>query len=199
VPEPILVITGPSGAGKTTVGRLVATAFDPSVHIRVDDFLTPFFVNGWIDPRRPESTQQSHVLGGATAAAALALAAGGYTTVFDGHLFPEGLAGLAQMCESHRVPLHYAVLRPDLATCVSRASQRATSPDFQPQAVFADFDISRSEDLQSFAQFHARFADLGEHEGKVIDASAAPERVAQAVLAAFDSGELRVVAPLDQP
>src|SRR3954468_9137489 len=47
---PIVVITGPSGAGKTTGGGLVAKAFDPSIHIRVDDFLTPFVVNGWIDP-----------------------------------------------------------------------------------------------------------------------------------------------------
>ena len=97
------------------------------------------------------------------------------------------------MCDARRVALHYAVLRPDLATCIARAAQRADSPDFTPQAVFADFDLSRSDDLRSFAVLHARFANLGEHEQKVIDASSPPEHVAEAVLAAFDSGALRVV------
>jgi len=107
---PIVVVSGPSGAGKTTVARLVAAAFELSVHIRTDDF-TPFVVNGRVDPWLPASAHQSDVLGGAVAAAGMQFAEGGYTVVLDGHWFTEGLDGLAQMGTRRGVPVHYAVLR----------------------------------------------------------------------------------------
>jgi type II secretory pathway predicted ATPase ExeA len=75
---PIAVITGPSGAGKTTVGRLIAASFELSVHIRMDD-CTPFVVNGWVEPWLPEAAHQNHVLGSAVGAGAMQFAAGGYT------------------------------------------------------------------------------------------------------------------------
>jgi predicted kinase len=176
---PILVVSGPSGAGKTTVGRLVAAAFDVSAHIQTDDFM-PFVVNGWVEPWLPDSTHQNHVLGGAVAAAALEFAAGGYTVVLDGPIFPEGLVGLAPWSARRAVPLHYVILRPDLATCLSRVEQRRPGdPD----------------DVDSFAQLHDRFADLGDFEGHVVEATGTPEEVAAAVLAAFSSGRLKAVTP----
>lgn len=159
---PILVVTGPSGAGKTTVGRLVAAAFDLSAHIQADAFM-PFVENGWVEPWLPESAHQNHVLGGAVAAAAMEFAEGGYAVVLDGHWFPEGLDGLAQWCTRRNVALHYAVLRPDLTTCLARVTQRRPGDPDDPEAA---------------ARLHARFADLGDHEANVIDVSGAPEDVA---------------------
>jgi predicted kinase len=170
---PIVVVTGPSGAGKTTVGRLVATAFDPSVHIQMDDF-TPFVVNGWVEPSSPEAAHQNHVLGGAVAVAAMNFAYGGYTVVLDGHVFPEGLDRLAQECSRRGLPLHYAVLRTDLATCVGRVTQRHPG----------------DADPESLARQHSRFFDLGDHEAKVIDASGTPEAVAAALLSALAARRL---------
>ncbi len=175
-PAPILIVTGPSGAGKTTVGRLLAAAFDPSAHIQADTFL-PFIVNRWVDPLVPESAHQNHVLGGAIAAAALEFADGGYTVVLDGHMFPDGLDGLTRWSARRAVPLHYAVLRPDLATCLTRVAQRRPGdPD----------------DLETFARMHALFDDLGDREAHVVEAIGTPAEVAAAALAAFASGELRV-------
>jgi predicted kinase len=178
-PAPILIVSGPSGAGKTTVGRLLAATFDLSVHIRVDDFM-PFVVNGWVEPWLADSAHQNRVLGGAVAAAALQFAEGGYTVVLDGHIFPDGLDGLTVWSDRRSVPLHYAVLRPDLATCLTRVRQRRPGdPD----------------DLESFARLHARFADLGDREANVVHSTGTPEEVAAAVLADFTSGRLRVVMP----
>jgi predicted kinase len=182
-PAPILIVTGPSGVGKSTVSRLVATAFDPSAHVRMDDF-TPFVVNGWVEPWLPESAHQNEVLGGAVALAAMQFAEGGYAVVIDGHLFPEGLKRLAQACVRRGVPLHYAVLRADLATCLARATDRGTG---------------ERPDLALFADLHARFADLCEHEANVVDSTGTPDEVAASVLAAFRSGRLvEVVRPLSR-
>ena len=178
-PAPILVVSGPSGAGKTTVGRLVAAAFDPSVHIRIDDFMR-FVVNGLVDPWVPDSAHQNHVLGGAVTAAALQFAEGGYTIVLDGHMFPDGLKGLKHWSERRGVPLHYAVLRPDLATCLTRVEQQRPG---------------EPENLESFARLHARFTDLGDREANVFEATEKPEEVAAVVLGAFSSGRLRVFVP----
>jgi hypothetical protein len=183
VAAPILVISGPSGAGKTTIGRFLADAFEPSAHIRVDDFM-PFIVNGWIDPSLPDAEHQNHVMGGAVAAAAMQFAIGGYTVVFDGTLFPDGLEGMAQMCRRAAVQVHYAVLRPDLATCRARAAQRGTAPYVGPAS-----DRYRSDPV-SFDRLHDRFANLGVYESNVFDAMANPEHVAEAVLFAFRHGGL---------
>ena len=175
---PILVVTGSSGAGKTTVSRLVAATFDPSAHIRIDAFM-PFVVNGWIEPWLPESARQNHILGGAVAAAAMQFAEGGYTVVLDGHVFPDALTELAGACLRRGIPLHYAVLRCDLATCVTRARQR-DGVDHDPEP---------------FAHQHARFTNLGEHEAHVVDASGAAEDVVAAVRSAFMEERLVVGSP----
>jgi predicted kinase len=178
-PAPILVVTGPSGAGKTTVGRLVAATFDLSAHIQTDHFMS-FLASGWVEPHLADAAHQNHVLGGAVAAAALQFATGGYAVVLDGHIFPEGLDGLAHHSARRGVTLHYAVLRPDLATCLTRVQQRRPGDP---------------EDRASFTRLHARFADLGDHEANVIDATGPPDDVAARVLAAFSTRHLEVTKP----
>ncbi len=173
-----MLITGPPGAGKTTVGSLVAAAFDPSVHIRIDDFL-PIVVNGWVDPWLPGAAHQNHVLGGAAAAAAVQCGEGGYMVVLDGFVFPDRLAALAAFCGRRGVRLHYAVLRADLATCLERVSRRRPG---------------HPEDPVEFSRLHGRFADLGDRAANVIDASGPPAAVSAALLSALAAGRLEVAA-----
>jgi hypothetical protein len=184
---PILVVSGPAGAGKTTASGLVAGAFDPSVHIQSDAFM-PFVVNGWIDPWLPESDRQNDVLGGAVASAAIQFAAGGYTVLLDGTFFPAGIQGMSYMCSRRGIPLHYAVLRPDLATCVSRVGSRRHTFVSRPE--YADFS-----DYEELARLHARYQRLGEHEANVIDGSGEPQVVAEELISAFKAGRLAVSRP----
>jgi energy-coupling factor transporter ATP-binding protein EcfA2 len=177
---PVLIVTGPSGVGKSTVSRLVAaTISERSTHVRIDDF-TRFVVNGWVEPWLPESSHQNEVLGGAVVAAAMEFADGGYTVVVDGHVFPDSLEELARACLRREVPLHYAVLRSDLGTCLERATSGNIGERLNP-ARFADLD--------------AKFDELGEHERNVVEATGTPDEVAGAVLAAFHSGRLAEAVP----
>ena len=175
VGAPIIVVTGSLGAGKSTVGRLVAESFERGVHVRMDDFW-PLIVRGWVDPNLPAAAHQNHVLGGAAARAAMTFAAGGYAVVLDGFVRPDALPMLGSACKTRGIPLHFAVLRAELATCVARVEQR-------------DGGVSDMDDL---VRLHSWYVDLGEFEINVVEASGAPETVAEAVLSAVAAGILRV-------
>jgi predicted kinase len=176
---PILIVTGPSGVGKSTVSRLVAARIgERSALVRIDDF-TQFVISGWVEPWLPESSHQNEVLGGAVVAAAMQFADGGYTVVVDGDVFPDSPEELARARRLRDVPLHYAVLRCDLGTCLERARSRGIGEDPDPER---------------FADLHAKFGELGEYEKNVVEATGTPDEVAGAVLAAFHSGRFAYVA-----
>lgn len=177
-PAPIIVVSGPSGVGKSTVSALVAANFDRSAHVPTDT-LMGFVVSGLVDPWLAQADHQHEVIGGVLAVAAMQFARGGYTIVADGHLLPGGIEGLAVACEQRRVPLHYVVLRADLATCWARACHRGEGRwPLEPGA---------------FAELHTKFADVGPYEPNVVDASGHAEDVAANVLTAFRDGRIAVI------
>jgi predicted kinase len=177
---PIIVVSGPSGVGKSTVSRLVAAAFDRSVHLKTDDIMG-WVVSGWVDPNQPEGEHQNEAIGGAIAVAALGLAADGYSTVIDGTLFPDGVEGLATACVARHLSCHYVVLRADLDTCWARASARAEG--------------RWPLEVRAFGQLHAKFGALDLPETHLVEAIGSPETVAAAVLASFHAGRLAVSNP----
>jgi hypothetical protein len=179
------VISGPPGAGKSTVGRVVASHVPTSVSIESDWFYTAI-VNGFIPPWDPASHDQNRTVLRAAFATAARFAAGGYGVVFEGVVGP-GHLDLA-LDELHDVdaPVSYAVLRPDLDTCLERATGRAG----EVPRVAGNPPLTDEGPVRSLWQ---RFADLGPYEANVIDTGGIDAgTAAHLVIARLEDGSLRL-------
>lgn len=114
-------MTGPPGAGKSTVARMVSKMFARSALVAGDDFFR-FIDQGYVAPWTPEARYQNEIVVGAAAAAAGRLAAGGYTVTYDGVIGPALLERFGSATGLPR--LHYVVLLPPRQVCVERVRSR---------------------------------------------------------------------------
>lgn len=117
----LLVITGPPGAGKSTVARMIAAAAKRSVLVEGDAFFG-FVASGAIEPWLPDSHEQNEVVTQAAASAAGRFARGGFSTVYDGVVGPWFLPTFAAATGLER--LDYVLLLPPVDTCAARVQGR---------------------------------------------------------------------------
>lgn len=177
----ILVITGPPGAGKTTISRLVAETVDPSVHLEGDVFWH-FIRRGYIEPWRVESGEQNRIVVRAVARAAGAYAAGSYTVILDWILGPWFVDEFLANLSTATLQVDYLVLRPSLEV----ALQRATSDTVDRRPWWG-----RPLGIEAARQMHEQFAELGIYEPHVLDSTEqTPEETARIARDLLSSGSL---------
>jgi predicted kinase len=151
----MIVITGPPGAGKSTVARLVADSFDLSVLLVSDDF-HHFIRRGYVPPWLAESQHQNEVVIDATAVSAVAYALGGYCVVVDGIIGPWFVERWLSHVPSE-LSVHYFVLCPTREIALKRAIERS-----------GDTDLIDSGPVAFMHQVFTQRGGFGEH---VLDSS----------------------------
>jgi tRNA uridine 5-carbamoylmethylation protein Kti12 len=127
-PSPIFLMTGPPGAGKTTVAKSLLQTYPLGLHIPVDELREDWVVSGLAHPAQPwtdETLRQVRLSRQAVAKLACMYSDEGFAVVIDDFLFPADIqVFFTDVFVNYRV--HKVLLLPSLQTCMQRNAERVT-------------------------------------------------------------------------
>jgi predicted kinase len=176
--NPVLILSGPPGVGKTTVAGLIAGRSAPAVHLEADSFFH-FIRAGYVEPWKTESGEQNEIVMQIVARAAAGYASGGYFTMVEGIFIPGWfLEPVRDVLRDEGHEVAYAVLRAPLPVCAARVQAREGDPPVDGGAI---------------EQIWRDFADLGELERNALDVGGrGAEEVSELLMQELLEGRLRV-------
>jgi chloramphenicol 3-O-phosphotransferase len=138
--KPIVMLSGPVGAGKSTVAQeLIALSAAPVACIEGDKFWF-FIAKG---DKSQSRNKKFKMIMTAMTAAALPYAASGYETILDFSIPPWFLDTARKIAKVREVSLDYVVLRPSEKVCAVRAAARTEGKitDYAPYSeLYATFE-----------------------------------------------------------
>lgn len=119
----IVIVSGPPGAGKSTVCDALCERYDRTLHIETDDIYA-WIRMGFMSPWKPGSMEQNLTVNRAAARAAAAFARERYGVFVDGVIGPAHLTEYARELRPAGVPVHFALLLPPLEEIIRRCDAR---------------------------------------------------------------------------
>jgi predicted ABC-type ATPase len=138
--KPIILLSGPVGAGKTTVAReLVKSTLGPAAYIEGDKFW--WFIAK--DGKLIKKLDNFKMIMRSMTVAALPYARTGYEVILDFSIPPWYLPTIVKIVKARNIPLDYIVLRPSEKICAERAATRHEGiiKDYAPYTeLYACFD-----------------------------------------------------------
>ena len=150
----IIILSGPIGAGKTTVAQeLIKLLPEPLVYIEGDCFWK-HIVKG---REGFEGKQNLRMTSAATFAAAMPYALYGHTVLLDFAFTPGALKKALELSAKRQIPVKYIVLRPDMPVCADRAANRK-------EWAFAEYDEPLQRLYHAFdsVQSHTIYDNTGD-------------------------------------
>jgi chloramphenicol 3-O-phosphotransferase len=164
----VLMLSGPVGAGKTTVGRLLLPFLDgPWAYLEGDTFWS-FIAKP--DNRSPRENFQ--VIMRSMTAAAIPFARSGFDVLLDFSIPPNFLPTARKILKE--VPLDFVALCPSVVTCARRAAER-------PEGKIEDYEPYRS--------FYALFENAS--TASICDDEATAETLAARIREGLAAGQFR--------
>jgi len=135
--SPLLILTGPPCAGKTTIARLLANRHMRGLHIPSDVFYT--FASHPIPPYRAGSDEQNSAVIRAVFRSAASFATDGYDVFLDGVFGMWYLPLIAQVLLPLGVPVELAVIDIDLESALERVRSRSQGSEQMVTTMHAAF------------------------------------------------------------
>jgi len=170
----IILLSGPPGAGKSTVARALAAASDGAVACIEGDTFWPFIVKGLGGGRA--TRQNGAIMVRSMLLAALPYARGGFRVIVDFSIGPWSLGWFRERFRD--ICVHYVVLCPSEAVCAARAATRR-------DGAVADYT--------AFRELHTAFCALGELERCAIrNDTAKPAALVEHLQTALPAGAYRL-------
>jgi AAA domain len=173
----LIVVTGPPGAGKSSVSEELAKRWRPSALVPGDAFFG-MIKQGYIPPWLPQARGQKTVIIQAAAAAAGRLC-DLCLVVFDGVVGPWFLPAFLRA--TGLTSLHYVMLLPPLDVCIERVRHRLGHG-------FADLSVTRD----MHRQFAAATVDS---KHVIIETNSQPAKLAELIDGQLGGGAFRYSPP----